>query len=196
MLVWIFLFWDIVTCVFEVVFHQWYPFLSSSLYLHTNLISFAIKKLVYTDQRTDFRNCLVWQICKQAFIWYLIGKQKVLQQWSYWLHMLMTLYTEAFNQICSVIWKFSYTDRYASVVGLLFCTVCCHAKYVLNNRWFFRVLFFYVLHKTHLPWYQDSLRHNSNWDKKIKLVRNSSTEIKVEIVANLLRSRLYKDKTN
>ena len=32
--------------------------------------------------------------------------------------------------------------------------------------------------------------------KEIKLFRNSSIEIKLEIVANLLRPKLYNDKTN
>ena len=37
------------------------------------------------------------------------------------------------------------------------------------------------------------MRHTQ---KKIKLLRNNSIEIKVEIGTNLLTPRLYKDKTN
>ena len=57
--------------------------------------------------------------------------------------------------------------------------------------------FFYVLDNTYTFTTITKQSQTSHAQKKkIKLLRNSSIEIKVEIVTNLLWPRLYKDKTN
>ena len=61
------------------------------------------------------------------------------------------------------------------------------------------VFFLYVLDNTHLKQEQKIqaiIVIETIKKKLIKLLRNSSIEIKVEIVTNILKQRLYKDKTN